>query len=74
MWYYVVIEIECSRQYNQAGYIVTEACWSTLYKVPIEQFTHKEYALEMAMTGCLAWIENNKVDGSKYAVMKMYLV
>lgn len=72
MWHYVVIEIEWQRQYDQAGHTVTEQCWNHLYKVPTYRDDFGEESL--CFKGCLAWIENNKVDGSKYAVMKMYLV
>lgn len=72
MWHYVVIQIERSRQYNQAGDTVQEACWTILYKVPIEREDLGE--LSLCFIGVRSWIENNKAPGSKYAIVKMYLV
>lgn len=84
MWHYVVVEIEQSRQYNQAGGFLIEQCWNILYSAPVKQKPVSEqrgdttYVSlvddELSITGCLAWIENNKAEGSKYAVMKMYLI
>lgn len=51
---------------------VIQQCWNILYKVPLEREDLGEESL--SFKGCLAWIENNKVEGSKYAVVKMYLV
>jgi hypothetical protein len=79
MNHHVVVEIECS--YNtvtssSVNDLVIQKCYNILYKVPIQGNNHPEPwdAETLSFDGCLAWIENNKVEGSKYAVVKMYLV
>lgn len=69
---YIVIEIERLRQYNHAGDTVSEPCWNILYQVPVNREDLGDDSL--CFKGCLSWIENNNFGGSKYAVMKMYLV
>jgi hypothetical protein len=46
--------------------------WNILYTVPDIRSDLNEESL--SFKGCLSWIENNKVEGSKYAIIKMYLV
>jgi hypothetical protein len=55
---------------------MNRSCWNILYKAPIQSNNHPEPwdGETLSFDGCLAWIENNKVEGSKYAVVKMYLV
>lgn len=85
MNHHVVVEIERTVMVSDIkmdGNIILSACfpdiekqarcWNILYKVPAEREDLGEEAL--SFKGCLAWIENNKVEGSKYAVVKMYLV
>jgi hypothetical protein len=59
------------------GSIVYEPvpCWNILYKAPIEDRRLNDEELEyVVFLGCQAWIEQSKVEGSKYAIMKMYIV
>lgn len=80
MNHHVVVEIERSlsieelvhRDYFGRTISQVEPCWTILYKVPAEREDLEEEAL--SFKGCLVWIENNKVEGSKYAVVKMYLI
>lgn len=75
MWHYIVVEIEQTLDvYGAMGpqKIQCPCWWRILYKVPVEREDLGEEAL--SFKGCLAWIENNKAEGSEYAVMKMYLI
>ena len=58
-------------------------CWNIVYKAPIEESDMLVSDLmqsddvmnhEVAFKGCQVWIEQNKVEGSKYAIMKMFIV
>jgi len=56
-------------------------CWNILFKIPCSIPMIYDDAIDpnfnersIAFTGCLSWIENNKVEGSKYAIVKMYLI
>lgn len=75
MWHYIVVEIEQTLDvYGTIGHrrYSILAGGRILYKVPVEREDLGEEAL--SFKGCLAWIENNKAEGSEYAVMKMYLI
>lgn len=84
MNHHVVVEIKRSERHSTTpfhnpvigkkypAHNVVVSCWNILYKVPAEREDLGEEAL--SFKGCLAWIENNKVEGSKYAIVKMYLV
>lgn len=75
MYKWVVIEIERKRSQliilSSTGPlpIVTEKCWEIRYSVPFPEEPGGEV---LAFNACIAWIENNKVDGSKYVVQDMY--
>jgi len=75
MWHYVVVEIEHTYNgYSSSGEVaITQPCWNIVYKIPIYRDDLGEEE-SLCLKGCLSWIENNKAPGSKYAVMKMYLV
>lgn len=81
MWHFVVIEIEKVHSwlepcFNQDRVKVDSVrcnqhfpCWNILYKAPIDN-THDV----MAFDACQVWLEQNKNETSKYAIMKMYIV
>lgn len=50
----------------------SKSCWNILYSIPFEPSDEEESML--AFNGCLAWVEQNKVEGSKYVIMEMFFV
>lgn len=73
MWSYVVIEIE----WTNTSILVSYACWNILYKAPIEydELSSVRGPKDAeAFRGCEVWLEQNKNETSKYAIMKMFIV
>lgn len=77
MWHYVVIEIEHTHNgilmgadavdYNAR---IIQPCWNIVWKVEVDRFDRTEFDF----TACEVWVEQNRVEGSKYAIIKMYLI
>lgn len=51
---------------------ITEKCWNRVYEAPFNPLDDEEVALVHGM--CEAWVEQNRVPGSKYAITEMFLI
>lgn len=50
---------------------ISKEDWRILYSTPEEgDLSDEIYGFD----ACQAWIENNKVEGSKYVILKMFFV
>lgn len=84
MWHIVVIEIEQNHpitSYSPSRGLsvssIIQPCWNILYKAPIEydELSSVRGPKDAeAFHGCEGWIEQNKVQGSKYAIMRMFII
>lgn len=45
-------------------------CWNILYSVPFDPADEEQNV--MAFNACMAWLEQNKVQGSKYVITEMF--
>lgn len=49
----------------------SKSCFNILYEAPFDPILEDNAT---AFDACLMWIENNKVEGSKYAITEMFFV
>lgn len=77
-WKYCVIE----HQRKQSDIILmgnigntkapTKQVWNIVYSVPFDP--DDLVIVDLAFRACLAWVENNKVDGSEYLINEMFFI